>query len=253
VPVDITDVDEFTDPITAPAGGDVRNSASVVSPVQKLSNRTRYLQNKGYTLKSIQVFSTAGGATWTKPAKVRAVRVTVIGGGGAGGGVPSTTGSQSASSAGGGGGGTAIAFLTSPGATESVTVGAGGAGSSTAGGNGGSSSFGAITAGGGGGGSAGAADADFRVVSGGSGGSVSTGDIRIGGGGGCPGVTLDPSNGWGGDGGASFMGMPSRGAVSGSQGNRYGGGGSGIRHNASDSASNGVDGGAGVVIVEEIS
>jgi hypothetical protein len=46
MPVDITDVSIFTDPITAPAGADTADAASVVAPVQKLSNRTRYLLNR---------------------------------------------------------------------------------------------------------------------------------------------------------------------------------------------------------------
>lgn len=46
MPIDITDVDIFTDPITAPAGADAANAASIVDPVQKLSNRTRHLYNR---------------------------------------------------------------------------------------------------------------------------------------------------------------------------------------------------------------
>jgi hypothetical protein len=46
MPVNIIDVSTFTDPVTAPAGGDVRNAASVVDPVQKLANRTRWLKNR---------------------------------------------------------------------------------------------------------------------------------------------------------------------------------------------------------------
>lgn len=46
MPVNITDVDEFTDPITAPAGADAANAASVVAPVQKLANRTRHTKNR---------------------------------------------------------------------------------------------------------------------------------------------------------------------------------------------------------------
>lgn len=46
MPVNITDVPIFTDPITAPAGADVADAASVVSPIQKLANRTRYLFNR---------------------------------------------------------------------------------------------------------------------------------------------------------------------------------------------------------------
>lgn len=46
MPINIIDVDEFTDPITAPAGADPANAASVVDPIQKLANRTRYLKNE---------------------------------------------------------------------------------------------------------------------------------------------------------------------------------------------------------------
>lgn len=44
MPVNIVDVDAFTSPVTAPAGADVANAASVVDPVQKLANRTRNLK-----------------------------------------------------------------------------------------------------------------------------------------------------------------------------------------------------------------
>lgn len=46
MPQDITDVDEFTSPCTAPADGDTRNATSVLTPLQKLANRTRWLYNK---------------------------------------------------------------------------------------------------------------------------------------------------------------------------------------------------------------
>lgn len=42
----ITDVDEFTDPVTAPADGDAANAATFLAGLQKLSNRTRFLLNK---------------------------------------------------------------------------------------------------------------------------------------------------------------------------------------------------------------
>lgn len=45
MPQNVTDVDAFTDPITAPAGADVRDSASVLQIAQKLANRTRWLAN----------------------------------------------------------------------------------------------------------------------------------------------------------------------------------------------------------------
>lgn len=45
MPVSITDSSSF-DAITAPAGSDVPNAASVVTPVQNLANRTRFLLDK---------------------------------------------------------------------------------------------------------------------------------------------------------------------------------------------------------------
>lgn len=45
MPINITDVDTFTDPITAPAGADPASAASIVDVVQKLANRTRWLKN----------------------------------------------------------------------------------------------------------------------------------------------------------------------------------------------------------------
>lgn len=46
MPSNITDVDEFTDPVTAPADGDNADEASFQDPIQDLSNRTRYLKNR---------------------------------------------------------------------------------------------------------------------------------------------------------------------------------------------------------------
>lgn len=43
MPIDITDVSEFTDPIVRPAGSDVRNAASVQASFQGLANRTRFM------------------------------------------------------------------------------------------------------------------------------------------------------------------------------------------------------------------
>lgn len=89
----------------------------------------------------IQVFSTAGTNTWTKPSGAKWVEVTVIGGGGAGGSGPANNNSS-------GGGGGAYGFkrfsASALGSTESYTVGAGGVAgaNNTAGGAGGFSSFG---------------------------------------------------------------------------------------------------------------
>lgn len=46
MPVNIVDVSTFEDPIVAPAGADVRDSASVRTIAQGLANRTRYLKNE---------------------------------------------------------------------------------------------------------------------------------------------------------------------------------------------------------------
>ena len=43
MPQTITDVSTFSSSVTPPAGGDLRNSASVLTPFQQLANRTRYL------------------------------------------------------------------------------------------------------------------------------------------------------------------------------------------------------------------
>jgi hypothetical protein len=77
----------------------------------------------------IQVFSTPGNFTWTKPAGASLITVTVIGGGGGGGG-----GAPASTNGGGGGGGAGgakavVTYTPSQlGATEPLTVGAGGAG-----------------------------------------------------------------------------------------------------------------------------
>jgi hypothetical protein len=46
MPQNITDVDTWSDPLTAPAGADERNSASVLAALQKIANRTKYLYNR---------------------------------------------------------------------------------------------------------------------------------------------------------------------------------------------------------------
>jgi hypothetical protein len=90
---------------------------------------------------NMQVFTSSG--TFTVPAGITKVKVTVVGGGGG-----SSGGDSCASGNGGGGGGAAIEVISglTPGGTVSVTVGAGGNGASglsNYGGTGGTSSFGA--------------------------------------------------------------------------------------------------------------
>lgn len=117
----------------------------------------------------MQVYSSP--ATWTKPAGLKAVKVTVIGGGGGGGGGKADPCSAIETRS-GGGGGVAIEYLDAPAipGPVSVTIGPGGAGgtapgtplSITTGSTGGTSSFGAFcsaTGGGGGGSNAGSGGA----------------------------------------------------------------------------------------------
>jgi hypothetical protein len=101
------------------------------------------------TSTDVQVFTTLGLSTWTKPSGVKSVEVILIGGGGGGGaGRRGAAGTIRFGGCGGGAGGLTINNYPDPsllGATEGVYVGAGGAGGtvssdSTNGGNGGNSS-----------------------------------------------------------------------------------------------------------------
>jgi hypothetical protein len=68
MPTTITDVNAFTDPITAPAGSDARVAASVVDPVQKLANRTRWLANL--------IGGASGAGEWAYPsARARTLQI----------------------------------------------------------------------------------------------------------------------------------------------------------------------------------
>ena len=93
-------------------------------------------------------------ATWTKPASVKAVKVTVVGGGGGGQGARSGPDANPLSGRGGAGGGMSVEYLDAPAipGPVSVTVGGGGSGGPapapdnrvSSAGSGGSSSFGAF-------------------------------------------------------------------------------------------------------------
>lgn len=91
------------------------------------------LIEKGYQLKSVQVFTTSG--TWTKPSGVNAIIVEAQGGGG--GGRNGLTNSYAGG--GGGAGGYALSLITNPSSSEVVTIGGPGGG-----GSGGTSSFGSL-------------------------------------------------------------------------------------------------------------
>lgn len=96
----------------------------------------------------VQVFSTPGSHTWTKPAGAKYVEIYLIGGGGGGGRTAATTSTQNAIAGCGGPGAGAYSFLAAStlGATENIFVGAGGAGApagttSVGGGNGQTTTF----------------------------------------------------------------------------------------------------------------
>jgi fibronectin-binding autotransporter adhesin len=138
----------------------------------------------------VDVFTTAGANTWTKPSNVADVYVEVWGGGEGG-----ITGGANNSGGGGGGGGYSAA-LTGVDGNETATVGAAGTAN---GGDGGNSSFttdGTSVAANGGSGASG--------LTGGSGGTASGGDLNLTGGAG--GTTQTGDGVTGGDGGNSPLG-----------------------------------------------
>lgn len=198
--------------------------------------------------RSMQVYTSTGANTWTKPAGLVRVKVTVVAAGGGGGGC---AGVANAVAGGGGGGGASIKMIeaASLGATETATVGAGGtAGSNngiTAGGAGGSSSFGShcsATGGGGGSSVSGAA-----AAAPGAGGSGSSGNINLNGNCGLIGVSVQNHGGSGGGspfGGGGYMGL----AGGGTNGANGGGGGGAA---SGGSAYFGGTGGNGFIVVEE--
>lgn len=185
-------------------------------------------------------------ATWTKPAGLKAVRVTVIGGGGSAGNF-ATPAFPADQKTGGGGGGTGIKYLDAPAipGPVTVTVGSGGAASGPQVGNaGGTSSFGPlVSATGGGGGNNGGAN---RYIAGG---TATNATVSVSGGVGaataynaCGAVT-------GFIGGGTVLAQPSYGYQinTGLAANNYGGGGG----SWTGPTGIGVAGAGGIVIVEE--
>jgi len=190
---------------------------------------------------TIQAFTSTG--TFTIPASVTKVKVTVVGGGGGG---RSTTGNTGAG--GGGAGGAAIEVISglTPGGTVTVTVGAGGAANT----DGGTSSFGAYLSATGG---SAAPNVSSNYWAGGAGGTGSGGDINFTGGAGQGGPGIQTiSGGVSGNGGASIFGgaglgiIPTVSSTGGAGGANTGGGGAG----GSGNPSTGGAGGSGIVIVE---
>jgi hypothetical protein len=129
-------------------------------------------------------FSTPG--TWTKPATIKAIKLTVVGGGGGSGGANNPPIGANTNTGSGGGGGTAVLYLPAssiPG-PQPVTVGTGGSagGTTTGGGAGNSSSFGPLASATGGGAGTGSPAPASAPITYGAGGAGSGGDLNITGG-----------------------------------------------------------------------
>ena len=191
-------------------------------------------------------------ATWTKPAGLTAVKVTVIGAGGNGGANAGPANQTSMSGGGGGGGGAAIRYVDAPGVPGPVSVTAGP----------GTNSFGAFaSATAGATGTAG--NAPSGGYAGGAGGTGSSGTININGARGGAGDSNTPGGyggatlfGFGGAGGLRKVGSPPFPANPGTAGQVYGGGGGGSGNVIADGCGpaprgTGGTGAAGIVIVEE--
>lgn len=205
-----------------------------LSQVTPVSNATLSFSLPGI---NEQTFPTSG--TFTIPAGVTKLKVTIVGGGGAGGG----GGATAAMGAGGGAGGCGIAYLTglTPGNTITVTAGVGGTGVSGATGNSGTASsissgtqtISTVTANGG----AGGIGNTIGLNGGGAGGTVSGATLTLGGASGPPAISTSI---------AATNGAPSvfggGGQASGNGGNAPGSGGAGNNSNpgTGGSGANGV-------------
>jgi hypothetical protein len=183
-------------------------------------------------------------ATWTKPANLKAIKVTVVGGGGDGGTSTNSPTVGGGFAGGGGGGGAAIEFIPAPSIPGPVSVTAGA----------GTNSFGpfcSATAGGNGTNSTSAAP----NTAGGAGGTGSGGQINISGTSGQTGNTLPSRSGTGGSSAIIYSvnmtppGPNTAGAPNGIIGG--GGTGAGSRNPGPAGTLSGGAGAPGIVIVEE--
>jgi hypothetical protein len=215
------------------------------------------------TLTGVQVYTATGANTWTKPDYVTKVVAEIVGGGGGGGGTDSAA-SNAAVGAGGGGGAYTLEYCTSPGNTETATVGGGGTAGSSSAGNGGTGTASSFTcngttysANGGAGGDGQANGTSVLPSQGGAGGGISSnGDVLLGGGPGLHGYRLSGTVGASGVGGSSVLGGGGSGTttaagLNGYAGGLYGGGGGGGLVLNNSGAVTGGAGGDGIVIVWE--
>ena len=241
------------DIIVRGASADGRLAIGAAGKVLKVNSGGNGLEYADATagLQSMNVYSTAGTHTWTKPTGVTKIKVFVTGGGGGGMSGPSNDNSGSS----GGSGGTAIKIIDVTSISSvTVTVGGGGAGNSSSSGvrysnAGGTSSFGSHCSATGGG--AGRAGNDSNY--GGQGGLGSGGDINLRGNSGTiegtdgssnPNPPLPPPPGsfWG---GAGMIGKTDSNLSQAEMNGEHGG--AGGMQTEGDGAGNG---GAGLVVVE---
>jgi hypothetical protein len=265
---DITSITGLTTPLTVAQGGIgaatltannviLGNGTSAVQVVAPSTNGN-ILTSNGTTWTSAapvstfigsqgQVFTASG--TFTVPANVTAVKVTVLGGGGNGG---ASSGGSFSYCGGGGGGGLAVRYVTglTPAGTVAVTVG----------GIAGTSSFGAFASA-----TGGASVTPADTSAGGAGGAGSSGTYNIAGGSGGAGVGDSSGAGGGGggsngsngianvvmNGGAGVFGRGGTGVVNlvGLAANGFGNGGSGS--GGASGAGGGAGAGTGGIVVVE--
>ena len=198
----------------------------------------------GSTVPTILVYTSS--STYTKPASVKWIKVTVIGGGGS---TPASGPLTASVGSGGGGGGAAIGLYPAPSLPASAVP-------YTVGTAGNTSSFGAapltvISATGGAAGTINTVSTGSTIL-GGAGGVGSNGSINVYGNSGLSGLTIDSTTavrvpGGGGNSLLGIGGAPIIAAGAGNPGVNYGGGASGVR----GASQSGGTGATGLVIVEE--
>jgi len=215
------------------AGTTVTSLAAGTAGNVLTSNGTTWVSGTaGGSVPILNVYTSPG--TWTKPATLKGIKVTVVGGGVSGGSTGAPAGSQN----GGGAGGGAISVFPAPSIPGPQPY--------TVGGLGATSSFGVAPT-----------PAPFAVLtatggSGATGGTGSGGQINIGGQRGTGGITT--ASGEGGSSILGFGGTPVSGNTPGLPATGYGAGGSGGIKTApvpGPAPSSGGTGTAGIVIVEE--